>query len=338
MMLNMDPPAHSRLRRLIGKGFTARQVERLQAGIRERARAIVDGVAARGECDFAYDVAADLPLLTLAEVMGVPLSDRRLLFDWANRIIGYQDEEYGQLAPAGAATPPVDPRSREALADMFAYAHALAEHKRTHPADDVITILLQAEIDGERLSDEEFENFFFLLAVAGNETLRNAVPGGMLALIEHPAERARLLADPSLLPTAVEEMLRWVTPVITFRRTATRDTGLAGVPIRAGDKVVVFYASANRDETVFANPDALDVGRTPNEHLTFGSGPHFCLGASLARLQMRVLFEELLRRLPDMELAGPVRRLQSNFQSGIKHMPVRFTPEPRRGRGEPCSR
>jgi cytochrome P450 len=208
---------------------------------------------------------------------------------------------------------------------MFDYAHALAAEKRRRPGEDILTMLLLGDSDGETVSDEEFENFFFLLAVAGNETLRNAIPGGMLALIEHPDERARLLADRSLLPSAVEEMLRFASPVMCFRRTATADTEFHGVRIRAGDKVVVYYASANHDEAVFPEPGRFDVARSPNDHLAFGVGPHFCLGAYLGRLEMRVFFEELLGRLPDIELDGPVERLQSNFQSGIKHMPVRFT-------------
>jgi cytochrome P450 len=209
---------------------------------------------------------------------------------------------------------------------MFDYAHQLADRKRREPADDVITALLFAEVDGQKLTREEYENFFFLLTVAGNETLRNGIPNGTLALLEHPEEHRRLLDDPSLLPTAIEEMLRFAGPVMCFRRTAAADVELAGTKIRAGDKVVVYYASANRDEAAFADPDRFDVGRTPNEHLSFGVGPHFCLGAHLARLQMRVFFEEALWRVPDLELAGPVERLQSNFQAGVKHMPVRFSP------------
>jgi len=208
---------------------------------------------------------------------------------------------------------------------MFDYAHRLAERKRRDPGDDVITGLLLAEVDGQTLTREEYENFFFLLTVAGNETLRNVLPSGMLALLEHPGEHRRLLEDPSLLPSAIEEMLRFAGPVMCFRRTAAADVELAGVKIAAGDKVVVYYASANRDGAVFPDPDRFDIGRTPNEHLAFGAGPHFCLGAHLARLQMRVFFEEVLWRLPDLELAGPVQRLQSNFQAGVKHMPVRFS-------------
>jgi cytochrome P450 len=216
---------------------------------------------------------------------------------------------------------------------MFEYAHQLTVHKRAHPGDDIITKLLQAEVDGERLSDREFENMFFLFTVAGNDTTHSAIPGGMLALIEHPDQRDRLLKDPGLLPGAVEEMLRYAPPVIHFRRTATRDTELRGQHVRAGEKVVVFYPSANRDEDVFDEPDRFDITRRPaGDLMTFGAGPHFCLGNYLARLQMRVTFQEVLRRLPDMEPAGPVQRLQSNFINGIKHMPVRFTPTGRPSR------
>jgi cytochrome P450 len=324
MMLNLDPPAHSRLRRIVSKAFTPRNVARLEAGIRARARAAVERVAPLGCCDFPQDLSADLPVSALADVMGVPGDDRHLLFHWANRVIGFQDPEYAQYDAQGK---PVDPRSRDALADMFDYAHALAAEKRRRPGEDILTMLLLSDADGEKVSDEEFENFFFLLAVAGNETLRNAIPGGMLALIEHPRSRERLLADRSLLPSAIEEMLRFASPVMCFRRTATADTELHGVRIRAGDKVVVYYASANHDESVFSEPGKFDAARSPNDHLSFGIGPHFCLGAFLGRLEMRVFFEELLWRLPDIELDGRIERLQSNFQSGIKHMPVRFTPQ-----------
>jgi len=323
MMLNMDPPEHSRLRRIVGKAFTPRNVARLEGAIRERARATIERHALAGRCDFPQDLSADLPVWTLAEVMGVPADDRKLLFHWANRVIGFQDPEYAQYDEQGK---PIDPRSRHALADMFAYAHTLADEKRRCPGNDILSLLLVADAQGDRVSDEEFENFFFLLAVAGNETLRNAIPGGMLALVEHPQELRRVTEDPSLLPSAIEEMLRFASPVMCFRRTATADTELHGVPIRAGDKVVVYYASANHDEAVFADPDTFDVSRNPNDHLAFGVGPHFCLGASLGRLEMRVFFEELLARLRDIEMDGPVERLQSNFQSGIKHMPVRFRP------------
>jgi cytochrome P450 len=325
MMLNLDPPEHTRLRRIVSKAFTPRHIERLEPWLRAQARATVERVASRGACDFSQDLAADLPLLALAQVMGVPGDDRWLLFEWANRVIGFQDPEYARFDEQGR---PIDPRSRAALSDMFEYAHELASHKRRHPGEDIITILLFAEVDGQRLTREEFENFFFLLTVAGNETLRNGIPGGMFALLEHPDEHRRLLENPSLLRSAIEEMLRYAGPVMCFRRTASRDTDLGEARISAGEKVVVYYASANRDKEVFPDPMRFDVARAPNEHLAFGAGPHFCLGAHLARLQMRVFFEEVLWQLPDLELAGPVERLQSNFQSGIKHMPITFTPQP----------
>jgi cytochrome P450 len=324
MMLNMDPPEQTRLRRIVNKAFTPRNVEQLRSTVAERAHAIVDRVAGWGECDFAEDLGKDLPLLTLAEVLGVPEGDRHLLYDWSNRIIGYQDDEYATQQEEGAR--PINPRSRAALQDMFTYAHGLAQTKRAHPTPDIISTLLHAEVDGERITDEEFENFFFLFSVAGNDTLHSAIPGGMLLLLEHPDQHARLRDNLDLMPTAVEEMLRMHSPVIHFRRTATRDVELCGRQIRAGDKVVVFYVSANRDETVFPAAETFDIARTPNDHLAFGAGPHFCLGSQLARLQMRTMFTELLTRLSDMQLAGPVERLRSNFIQGIKHMPVRYTP------------
>ena len=341
MMLNMDPPEHSRLRRLLTKAFTPRAVERLAARIEERATALVTGVVEKGEADFAKDIAADLPLLTLADVFGVPESDRWLMFDWANRVIGYQDLEYSVSAafdPAGATdmarraitlrpSGPVNPRSRAGMPDLYAYAHELGEYKRRHPGDDVMTALMHHVDDQDgQVAVEEFENLFWLFAVAGNETLRNGLPGGMYALLKHPGELARLRADRSLLDTAVEEMLRWWTPVMNFRRTATTDTVVGNVPVRRGEKVVVWFSSANRDEEVFERPSQFDVGRADNDHLTFGHGPHFCLGAHLARLQMRAMFTAVLDHLHGLEPAGEPRRLRSNFQNGIKRLPIRWKP------------
>jgi cytochrome P450 len=211
------------------------------------------------------------------------------------------------------------------------YANELAEEREKHPKDDLVSHLMRAEVDGERLSRADFSAFFILLLVAGNETTRNLISGGMLALIEHPEQRRRLLDDRSLLPTAIEEMLRWVSPVNLFQRTATRDTEIHGQEIREGDKLVLFYASANRDEAHFPHAATFDVGRTPNDHVAFGIGPHFCLGANLARLEIRVMFEEILRRLPDIELAGRPERLRSYFINGIKRMPIRFAPRAPQG-------
>jgi cytochrome P450 len=342
-MLNMDPPGHSRLRGLLAKSFTPRAVARLEARIDGAAQEIVDRITAEGRADFAK-VAADLPLLTLAEVLGVPAGDRYLLFDWASRVIGFMDEEYAAIdsVPGEEATPMAraalavrpradadgrmpDPRSRGGIPDLYAYAHELAAYKRRHPGEDVMSILLQqVDDEGGRLSTTEFENLFWLFAVAGNETLRNGIPGGMFALATHPQEWARLAGDRSLLDTAVDEMLRWWTPVIHFRRTATRDVEVGGQPVRAGEKVVVYFTSANRDPAVFADPDRFDVGRSPNDHLAFGYGPHFCLGAHLARCQMRSLFGAVLDRWQRPELDGEVVRLRSNFQNGIKHLPLRW--------------
>jgi cytochrome P450 len=299
----------------------------------------------RGECDFAKEVAADLPLLTLADVLGVPEQDRWLLFDWSNRVIGYQDPDYASsaefdpaqgtsMAREALSVRPVpdadgrmpDPRTREGMPDLYAYAHLLAERKRRRPGDDVMSILLaQADEGGERVSVAEFENMFWLFAVAGNETLRNGLPGACIALLEHPQAQDELRADPALLPVAADEMLRWWTPVMTFRRTATADCELGGQPIRAGDKVVVSFTSANRDEAVFADPGRFDIGRHPNPHLVFGHGPHFCLGAHLARTQMRALFAEVLARTSRIDYAGPPSYLRSNFQRGVKRLPVAWT-------------
>ncbi|MEV4009625.1 cytochrome P450 [Nonomuraea angiospora] len=327
-MLNMDPPDHSRLRRIVAAAFTPRAVRALERTIAGRAAALF----AQGECDFV-EVAADLPVWTLAHVMGVPAQDKRLLYDWASRVIGYQDADYAGLSTADVESltpmgrlavasrpelaPGVNPRSKAALADMFAYAHALAEA----PADG--ESVMSAMRKGG-LTEAEFENMFFLFAVAGNETLRNGIPGGLLTLLQHPAELARLRADPSLLGSAIEEMLRFWPPVMHFRRTATRDLTLGGRRIRAGDKVVVYHASANRDPSVFPDPDRFDVARAPNDHVSFGFGPHFCLGAHLARAQFRSVFTQLLREW-DVEPAGSPRRLTSNFQNGLKHLPVRLT-------------
>jgi cholest-4-en-3-one 26-monooxygenase len=319
MMLNMDPPKHTKLRALVNKGFTPRMVAQLESRLRARTNEIIDDVAARGQCDFVSDIAAELPLQAIAELLGIPLSDRHLVFNWTNRLIGFDDPDQGSWE-----------EGKLAAAEMYMYANQLAAERRDHPGDDLVSVLMNAEVEGERLTELEFDLFFVLLAVAGNETTRNLISGGMLALIEHPEERARLAANPALMPTAVEEMLRWVSAVIEFRRTATRDTELRGQKVRAGDKVIIYYISANRDEDVFPDADRFDVGRTPNDHLAFGIGEHFCLGSNLARLEIRIMFEELLRRLPDIELAGAVDRLRSSLINGIKRMPVVFTPERQR--------
>ncbi len=322
MLINRDPPDHTKFRRLVSIGFSGRMIRRLEEHVRTMTTRIIDQVAHAGECDFVASVSAELPLQVIVELVGVPLADRHRVLQWSNQMLAYDDPEY-QLDPF---TPKI------AAAELFMYANELAAERKAHPRDDLASELMHAEVDGQHLTPEEFNAFFMLLLVAGNETTRNLISGGLLALIEHPEQRARLRANPSLLPTAVEEMLRWVTPVNLFQRTVTHDVELRGQMLREGDRIVLFYASANRDEEMFPDADRFDVGRTPNEHLAFGIGPHFCLGANLARLEITAMFAELMRRLPDIELAGPVERLRSNFINGIKRMPVRFTPEQVRAR------
>jgi cytochrome P450 len=316
-MITMDPPDHPRYRKLVSRGFTPGTVERLESKTRERVRAILDAVAGKGECDFVTDVAAELPLQVIADLLGVPQDDRHQLFDWSNKALGSEDPEYGQDITI----------SMVAALQMLQYAHRLGQQKIASPGDDLVTSLMTGEVDGERLGMLEFGSFFLLLAIAGNETTRNLISHGLLLLLEHPDQMAQVREDPSLIPGAVEEMLRYRAPVMYFRRTATEDAEIRGVRIRAGDKVTLWYPSANRDEDVFPDPDRFDVRRSPNEHLAFGHGQHFCLGSHLARMEIRVMFEELLRRLPDIERSGPVRKLRSHFIDGIKSIPVRFTPE-----------
>ena len=296
MMLNMDPPEHARLRRLLHKTFTPSAIRYIEEGIRANAAQIVakavDGKEA-GRCDFVKEIAADLPLLTLADVLGVPREDRMLLFDWANRVIGFLDPDYAaserfdpaagsdiarealKMRPRPDANGHLpDPRSRAGMLDLYTYAHLLAEEKRRNPGSDVMSLLLN-QIDAEdgAVSTEEFENLFWLFAVAGNETLRNGIPGGMIALLEHPAAMSEIRSDLSLLETAVDEMLRWWTPVMTFRRTARVDSMIGTQPIRAGDKIVVSFSSANRDETVFDEPERFDIGRRPEPPSLFWLRP-----------------------------------------------------------------
>jgi cytochrome P450 len=323
MILNMDPPEHQRLRRLVTAAFTRRRLERFADDVAARARRLLEAVAGDRAADLPRQVTDDFPLTNLAELMGVPPTDRHLLLAWTNRVIGYQDPEHAQVVRDERGRP-VNPRSPAMLAEMFAYAAELAEHKRRHPADDVMTALVEARVDGESLDDTELSMFFFLLTIAGNDTVRSALPGGVLALVEHPGQYRRVREDPAALPGALEEMLRWHPPVLTFRRTAVRDTVLGGVGIAAGDKVVVYHVSAHHDERHFADPFRFDVDRDPNDHLAFGQGPHLCLGAHFARLQMRAFFTAFTEVLPEVELDGTPRRLTSNFINGITSLPLRW--------------
>ncbi|SEF81758.1 cholest-4-en-3-one 26-monooxygenase [Thermomonospora echinospora] len=326
MMLNQDPPDHTRRRGIVNRGFTPRAIEALTGHIRDICRRLVAEVAERGpEADFVRDLAAPLPLQVICELLGAPVEDRDKIFEWSNTMIGGDDPDFRKGAGVDPET--VAEEGRKAAMAIYAYANELAARRRAEPRDDIVTKLLQPGPDGEVLDGDEFELFVLLLMVAGNETTRNAASGGMRALLEHPGQWERLKADPGLVRTTADEIVRWVTPVNLFRRTATRDTELGGERIREGDKVVVFYASANRDERVFDDPFTFDVGRDPNPHLGFGGGgPHYCLGVHLARLELRVLFETLLDTMPNMELTGNVRRLRSYFINGVKEMPVRVAP------------
>jgi cholest-4-en-3-one 26-monooxygenase len=322
MMLNMDPPLHTRYRRLVNKGFTPRMVRDLEESIHRSADAILDEVIETGRADFVTQISAELPLQVIAELLGVPQEDRHRMFEWSNRMVGNEDPEY-QDQTALALT---------SAMELYAYASELFARKRIDPHADLMSALTTVEIDGERLSDMELELFFLLLTVAGNETTRNLMSGAMHAFFQYPEQWQRLLDDRTLLPSAVDEMLRFVTPVMNFRRTAMVDTELSGTKIATGDKVVFFHASANRDEDIFGDPDTFDVGRDPNPHIAFGGGgPHFCLGTNLARMEIRVMFEHLLDRMPDIRQDGEVQRLQSQFINGVKHIPVAFTPSARVG-------
>lgn len=318
-MITTDPPRHVRLRRLVNKGFTPRMVGLMEPGIRQMTGEILDEVAARGACDFVTEVAAQLPLAVICTMLGAPREDWPLLFNLTNQVLGPDDPEYQSEGRDRRET------AQHGTRQMFAYFAKTIAARRQEPREDLVTIITQSEIDGERLTDNEVLNFCQLLVLAGNETTRNAISGGLLAFIEHPDQWARLCDDPSLMPTAVEEILRWSSPLAHMARTATRDVELGGQQIKAGDRLILWYPSANRDEEVFADPYRFDVGRTPNDHLAFGFAEHFCLGAGLARLEIRVMFEELLQRFDNIALAGPVERLRSTFLHGIKHMPIRYT-------------
>ena len=326
-MINSDNPLHNRKRALVSRGFTPRRVAAHEAWIRGIVRDLLDAVSPLGGCDFVESIAAPLPMIVIGEMLGVEPGDRRTLQRWADAMI-----------ETTRADPPADvaERAAQCFGEYADYNRRVVADRRANPRDDLISALVHAEIDGRRLSDEELVHESLLLLVGGNETTRNVLSGGTVALSEHPEQRARLAADPSEIPLAVEECLRWVTPISNMNRTATRDVTLRGERIRKGDKVLLLYAAANRDEAVFEAPERFDVARSPNEHVAFGGfGAHFCLGASLARLELRVAFEEILRRLPDLRVAegAYVPITPSNFIRGIRRLPVVFEARPAGGAG-----
>jgi cytochrome P450 len=317
LLINMDAPQHGAVRRLLTQAFTPAAVQRLHQSIRMHAEAIVRRVLQAEEFDAVLEMAAELPLLVLADLLGMPREDRHLIYKWSNTVVGFDDPDFsGGDVEAYQNT----------FSEAFAYAREMADAKRKRPADDLVSVLVNMTQDGYPLSDKEFSYLWIMLAIGGNESTRHLISGSLQALSEWPGERSRLAADPALLPAAIEELLRWVSPIIQFRRTAVEDTELDGRRIHAGDKVVLYYCSANRDEEIFERGDQLILDRRPNPHLAFGIGPHFCLGAHLARLEALTLFEQLCPHLDRFELTGPVVRLRSNFMNGIKSMPARFAP------------
>ena len=319
-LLDMDPPRHTRYRKLVNRGFTPRMIGLLEDYLQNRTDIILDQVVEAGRCDFVRNISAELPLQAIAEMMGIPIEDRARVFDWTNAMIGSQDPEFV--------------RSREdidrAAGDLFSYSHQLQTERRSTPSDDIVTTLLSADIDGEALSELEFDMFFLVLCVAGNETTRNSITRGMMAFFDFPDQWEKFTADPDRhMETAVEEIVRWASPVMYFRRQALSDHEIGGVKIAVGDKVLMWHVAANRDPRAFEDPWRFDIERTPNDHVGFGGGgPHYCLGASLARMEIRLTFREIARRMPDIRLDGEPDYLRSNFIGGVKRLPVAYTPSP----------
>jgi cytochrome P450 len=321
-MIELDDPRHARLRGIVSRAFTPRMLQRLEDYIQVAAAGIIDDVQGKGECDFVTEVASALPLKIICDLMGVPESEYDGIFARSNIILGAGDPEYipeGNDIGAALLT---------AGYELSELVQELGRHRTEHPTDDLTSALVHAEVDGEHLSGQELGSFFVLLVVAGNETTRNAISHGLKAMTDYPDQRKLWANDfDGLAGTAVDEIVRWATPVIFMRRTATRDATLGGQQLHEGDKLLLFYNSANRDAEVFSDPFVFDVRRDPNPHVGFGGpGPHFCLGAHLARREITVMYRELFRRLPDIEASGPPEMLRSSFIHGIKHLPCQFTP------------
>ncbi|MBJ8343879.1 cytochrome P450 [Antrihabitans sp. YC2-6] len=321
VILGMDPPRHTAQRNVMQVVFTPKLMRQKESAIRSIVTELIDDVIEKGECDFVDDIAVELPLRVIADMLGVPQEDRRQLFEWTNR-----------LSYAAATADP--DMGLGALMEISGYLTGITADRKANPTDDLVSRLITAEVDGERLTEPEVTFFFGLLMFAGNDTTRNTASGGMRALIENDAERQKLIGNPAAIPNAIEEMLRWVNPVVYFSRTAQKDTDVNGHQIREGERVVMWYSAGSRDPELNAEPDTFDVSRHRPMHQAFGGGgPHFCLGNALAKLELRVLFEELTRRIPDMQFAGPITRLTSNFSNELTSMPVAFTPGQREGTG-----
>ncbi|MEX2081178.1 MAG: cytochrome P450 [Dehalococcoidia bacterium] len=328
-IITMDPPRHVKMRRLVNKGFTPRAVNAMEPEIRRITNEILDTIAHQGSCDFVVDVASQLPLAVICGMMGLKQEDWPLMFELTNKVLGSGDPEYQTDIPEDQRGTGVAARmtAMSGVGRMMEYFRGVLEDRRANPReDDLPTILLEAELEGERLTEGDILAFCFLLILAGNETTRNAISGGLQVLCEHPDQKQRLLDDPTLMDSAIEEILRWVSPLHHMARTATADDEIRGKQIHEGDRVLMWYPSANRDEEYFPDPYRFDITRSPNEHIAFGIGEHFCLGAGFARKELKVMFEELFRRFPDIETVGPPERLRSNFINGVKHLPVQYTP------------
>ncbi len=327
-MMEFDPPEHARLRRLVQPGFTPKVVATYESAFRVLAGQVLDQILPLGEFDFVTEIARELPIRLLCRLLGVPETDAQQLVAWGDQMISNADPEYTPVVIDKMDTEEFRllPFRSPAALEVFRYAEEMALERRSNPADDIVTTLLAAEPDGQPLTDLEFKNFFTLMMVAGNETTRHTISHGLIYLLEHRDQLEQLRDDPAgLSASATEEILRASSVTMHFRRTATEDVVLRGRTIRSGDRVVMWYPSANHDEEVFESPFTFDIRRQPNDHLTFGTGRHVCLGASLARLEVRVVFEELLSRVASIEITGPPDRLRSNFINGIKHLPVRVT-------------
>lgn len=321
-LLNMNPPEHGAYRAVVNQRFTPRAIARLKEQVEQVTTVVLDDIVGRTECDFVTEVSAKLPLAVISEMFGIPRADWPMMFRLSNALIGPGDPEY-----AGSQT--IKETLEQARLEFFQYFNQLCEDRRKSPRDDLASALANGSVNGEPLPPFELLSFFALLIVAGNETTRNATTGGLYAFINHPGQWERLKRDPALLPKAVEEVVRWTSPVIQFARIVTADTELHGRKLRQGDVLALFYPSANRDEDVFERPFEFDIGRYPNRHIAFGIGEHFCLGANLARLELLVMFRQLAERMERVEPAGPVQRMRSSFVGGIKHMPIRYRMRPR---------